>query len=106
VVINERTEFFIDWRICKLANTASAKKRIRSSAKRAERNRFFRSTTRTYVKKTRQLIAEGRLDEAEVMFHKAESLLDKSARKGVIHANNAARRKGRLAKHLAAAQSA
>ena len=89
-----------------MANTASAKKRIRSSAKRAERNRFFRSTTRTYVKKTRQLIAEGHLEEAAAMFRKAESMLDKSARKGIIHANNASRRKGRLAKQLAAAQSA
>jgi small subunit ribosomal protein S20 len=52
------------------------------------------------------LIAEGRLEEAAAMYHKAESMLDKSARKGIIHANNASRRKGRLAKSLAAAQSA
>ena len=79
-----------------MANIQSAKKRIRQTVKRTERNRVYRSSTRTHIKKTRQLIAEGNLDEAEVMARKAYQLLDKAARKHVVHPSNAARRKGRL----------
>lgn len=79
-----------------MANIQSAKKRIRQTVKRTERNRVYRSSTRTHIKKTRQLIAEGNLDEAEVMARKAYKMLDKSARKHVVHPSNAARRKGRL----------
>jgi small subunit ribosomal protein S20 len=89
-----------------LANTASAKKRIRSSAKRYERNRAVRSTTRTYVKKTRLLIANGDLTNAEQMLRDAASALDKAARKGIVHPRNAARRKGRLMAALAQARAA
>ena len=79
-----------------MANIQSAKKRIRQTVKRTERNRVFRASTRTYIKKTRQLIASGDLDEAEMMARKAYKTLDKSARKRIIHPRNAARRKGRL----------
>ncbi len=89
-----------------MANTASAKKRIRSSAKRQERNRHFRAAARTYIKKTRALIASGDLESAEEMSRKAVSSLDKAARKGIVHPRNAARRKGRLMKALAAAREA
>lgn len=88
-----------------MANIKSAKKRIRSSERRRVHNNFFRSSARTYVRKTRQLIADGRLDEAEEMSRQAISLLDKAARKGVIHQGNANRRKGRLMQALAAARS-
>ena len=79
-----------------MANIQSAKKRIRQTVKRTERNRVYRSSTRTHIKKTRQLIAEGNLDEADMMARKAYQMLDKSARKHVVHPRNAARRKGRL----------
>ena len=46
-----------------MATTASAKKRIRSSARKRERNRVFRSRARTFTKKTDRLIAEGKLDD-------------------------------------------
>ena len=88
-----------------MANTKSAKKRIRQTAKRTERNRVYRGSARTYIKKTRSLIAAGQLDEAEAMANKAFSTLDKSARKNVIHRRNAARRKGRLMAQLAAARA-
>lgn len=87
-----------------MANTDSAKKRIRSSARKWERNRQFRSAARTYIKKTRLLIAEGDLAAAEDMTRKAASLLDKAARKGIVHPRNAARRKSRLTKALAKAK--
>lgn len=83
-----------------MATTASAKKRIRSSARRAERNRVFRSRPRTFIKKTDRLITEGKLEEAAQAAREATSALDKAAVKGVIHKNNAARRKARLMRRL------
>jgi small subunit ribosomal protein S20 len=79
-----------------LANIQSAKKRIRQTEKRTIHNRTYISSARTYVKKTRQLIAAGKLDEAEGVATMAYKTLDKAARKHVIHPRNAARRKGRL----------
>ena len=87
-----------------MANTNSAKKRIRQTEKRTARNRHYISGSRTYVKKVRKLIAEGKLDEAEETAKQAYSKLDKAARKSVLHAKNAARRKGRLMAALAAAR--
>jgi small subunit ribosomal protein S20 len=89
-----------------LANTASAKKRIRSSARRRIRNRVARSSARTFVKKTRTFIVRGEFDEAEETLRQAASSLDRAARKGILHPRNAARRKGRLMAALAAARSA
>ena len=79
-----------------MANIQSAKKRIRQTAKKTKNNRVYRSSARTYIKKTRQLIADGNLDEAELTAREAYKTLDKAARKRVIHPRNAARRKGRL----------
>lgn len=89
-----------------MANTQSAKKRIRQTRKRTVRNRHYRASARTYVKKTRQLIAEGNLEEAEAMANQAYQTLDKAARKRILHPRNAARRKGRLMAALAAARQA
>ncbi|MAT98247.1 MAG: 30S ribosomal protein S20 [Anaerolineaceae bacterium] len=79
-----------------MANIQSAKKRIRQTEKRTVHNRTYISAARTYVKKSRQLIADGKLDEAQAMANMAYKTLDKAARKHVIHPRNAARRKGRL----------
>ena len=84
-----------------MASKRSALKRIRSSEKKRQRNRIFRSSARTYVKKARHLISEqGRTEESEVAVRQAISALDKAAQKGVIHKNSAARRKSRLMKML------
>jgi small subunit ribosomal protein S20 len=83
-----------------LANTKSAIKRIRQNARKRKRNQRFRSAARTYIKKTRRLIAEGKLDEAQETAHQAISTLDRAAVKGILHPNNAARRKSRLMQHL------
>ncbi len=88
-----------------MANTESAKKRIRQSEKRALRNRQYKAAARTHVKKVRRLIAENKLDEAEAAAREAYQTLDKSARKNVVHPRNAARRKGRLMAALAAARA-
>jgi small subunit ribosomal protein S20 len=83
-----------------LANTKSAVKRIRSSERKRRVNLAHRSRARTYVKKTRRLIAAGQLEDAEKMALEATQALDKAAQKGIIHKNNAARRKSRLIKQL------
>jgi len=79
-----------------LANIQSAKKRIRQTERRTQRNRVYRASARTYIKRTRQLISDGDLDEAELVACQAYQTLDKAARRRVIHPRNAARRKGRL----------
>lgn len=87
-----------------MANTKSAIKRIRNSERRRKINQVHRSRARTYIKKTRRLIQAGQLDDAEAMAQQAVSALDKAAQKGIIHKNNAARRKSRLMKQLKQAQ--
>lgn len=88
-----------------MANLKSAKKRIRQNIKRREHNRRFRSAARTYIRRSRELIDQGRLEEAEEVVRLAASTLDKAARKGVIHPNNAARRKSRIMSQLSAAKA-
>jgi len=83
-----------------LANTKSALKRIRQSEKRHLRNRQVRSETRTYIKRARAQIEAGELEEAQKTVAQAIRALDKAAQKGILHRNNAARRKSRLMRKL------
>jgi small subunit ribosomal protein S20 len=83
-----------------LANHKSALKRIRSSARKRERNRTYQPKTRTQVKKAQVAIVTGNNEDALAETRKAIALLDKSADKGMIHKRNAARRKSRLMKRL------
>ena len=84
-----------------MANKPSAKKRIRQTVKRTARNKAVRTRARTYVRYARQMMAEGKKKEAAEAVHQAASELDRAAAKGVIHKNNAARRKSRLMNSLA-----
>lgn len=77
-----------------MANTKSAQKRIRSDARKHLRNTMVKSRVKTFLKKADQAIVSGS-DTAEAI-RQACSELDKAATKGVIHKNNAARRKSRL----------
>ena len=88
-----------------MANTKSALKRIRQNEKRRLRNRFFRGSARKAVKTARQAIETGDLEAARAATLQAVSALDKAAEKGVLHKNNASRRKSRLMKRLAALES-
>lgn len=83
-----------------MANKKSAEKRARQSLKAYERNRWYRSRARTFVKRTRALIDSGDLTSADDVVRRACRALDKAAQQGVIHKNNAARRKSRLMKAL------
>lgn len=83
-----------------MANTASAKKRARQAEKRWLRNRRYKSSARTYVKRARKAIEERDWAQAEEAVRIACQALDKAASKGVVHKNNAARRKSRLVAFL------
>lgn len=89
-----------------MANIKSSIKHTRQSEKRRVANRIYRSAARTHVKKVRNLVEEGELPQAEEQLVSAISALDRAAQKGLIHKNNAARRKSRLVKLLRRAQSA
>ncbi len=80
-----------------MANTKSAIKRERIAEKRHERNVAVKSSTRTFVKKARSLV-DTNAAEAQADIVAAISALDRAAKKGVIHKNNASRRKSRLMK--------
>jgi small subunit ribosomal protein S20 len=83
-----------------LANIKSAIKRNKQNEKRRLRNRYFAGRARTFVKKARQAIDAGELEEARQATTQAVEALDRAAVKGIIHKNNAARRKSRLMKQL------
>ncbi len=83
-----------------MANKKSAIKRLRSAERRWVHNRVYRGRARTAVKKARHFMDEGRLEEAREAVGVAVSALDKAAEKGIIHKNNAARRKSRLMRRL------
>lgn len=85
-----------------MANHKSALKRIRQNEKRRIHNRMFRSRARTLVKKARALIASKDISAAEEATRAAVRDLDTAASRGTIHPKNAARRKSRLMKQLAA----
>lgn len=78
-----------------MANIKSAEKRNRQNEKRRLQNRTWIGGSRTAVKKARTLIEAGD-PEAAAAVAEANRILDKAASKGVIHKNNAARRKSRL----------
>lgn len=79
-----------------MANHASAIKRHKQSEKRRLRNATVKSNLRTAVKKVKEAVASGKLDEAQANLKEAAKVLDKAVSKGVLHRNNASRRISRL----------
>jgi small subunit ribosomal protein S20 len=79
-----------------LPRIKSAKKAMRQSRAHEIRNRSQRSALRTAVKRVRQAVGA----QATTAYATAVQLLDRAARKGLIHPNNAARHKSRLAAHV------
>lgn len=78
-----------------MANIKSALKRIRSSERKRQRNKPVRTALKTYVKSANARIAGSDEEAGDSVVH-AISELDKAASKGIIHRNQAARRKARL----------
>ncbi|WP_370478450.1 30S ribosomal protein S20 [Tamlana flava] len=82
-----------------MANHKSALKRIRRNESRRVVNKYQHKTTRNAIKKLRELTDK---KEAEELFPAVVSMLDKLAKKNIIHANKASNLKSGLAKHVAA----
>lgn len=85
-----------------MANIKSQKKRIKTNEKRRVRNQSYRSELKTYVRRTREAIEAGEKETAVEALRLASRKLDKAVSKGVIHKNQAANRKSKLAKQVAA----
>jgi small subunit ribosomal protein S20 len=85
-----------------LANTRSAIKRVRSNQRKRVYNKIARTSVRTHLRAAREALTETDAAAAQKAALQAVSTLDKAANKGVIHKRNAARRKSRLMKKLAA----
>ena len=84
-----------------MANIRSARKRIRADAKKTRRNRVRKSDLNTSIRYAREALLGKEVEAARVEVMNAVSKLDKAVDKGVIHRNNAARRKSRLMRSLA-----
>jgi len=92
-----------------MANTASARKRIRQTEKRTVRNRARRSRVRTFLRKVEQAISGGDKTQAQDAFRAAQPELHRAVTKGVFHRNTVARKLSRLSariKDLGGSQSA
>ncbi len=87
-----------------MANNKSALKRVRITAAKTARNRKVKSLIKTSIKRYHEATASGDKEQAQTAFVNAQKTIDKGVTKGVLHKNNAARKKSRLAKKLNAAQ--
>ncbi len=83
-----------------MTGSKSAQKQVRVGERRRLRNKSVKSLTKTNITKAEKLILSGEFELAQKAVVTAISSLDKAAEKGIIHPNNAARRKSRLLKKL------
>jgi small subunit ribosomal protein S20 len=84
-----------------VANHESARKRIRQTAKRTERLRRVRTTTRTFMKRLRAAIVTGDKKSAEASLQIAISQIDRAVAKGVFHRRTGSRYIARLSSQVA-----
>ena len=89
-----------------MAHSLSAKKRIRQTAKRRERNRDRKRVIRLELKKMQTALTAGDKTAAAAELKKAQQVLDRIATRGTLHPNTAARRKSKLARKLNALNAA
>jgi small subunit ribosomal protein S20 len=89
-----------------MANTASARKRIRQTATRTERNTARKSRMRTFVKKVELAIASGDKTAAAEALRAAQPEMQRAAGKGVTHPNTVARKLSRLSARIKAIATA
>jgi small subunit ribosomal protein S20 len=88
--------------VISLANSRSAKKRIRQNLTRRTANKAYRSMVRTAVKSFENLVKEADKATSAEKFIKVQKVLDTAARKGHMHKNTVARKLSRLSKRIAA----
>ncbi|ONG47050.1 30S ribosomal protein S20 [Pseudoroseomonas deserti] len=85
-----------------MANTASARKRIRQTATRNERNRARRSRVSTFLTKVEKAIASGDKVAAQAAFKDAQPEYQRAVTKGIVHLNTVARKLSRLSARIKA----
>lgn len=83
-----------------MAHSLHRKKRLRQNVKRRMRNQVRKSTLKTTVRKTTEVLAKGSAADAEKQLREAVKLIDRQATQRALHPNAAARKKSRLAKKL------
>jgi small subunit ribosomal protein S20 len=85
-----------------MANTASARKRIRQTERRTQRNHARKSRMRTFVKKVEAALGGGDQQVAAAALKAAQPEMQRAASKGVIHRNTVARKLSRLSARIKA----
>ena len=80
-----------------MANIKSSAKRVLVSREQAERNKANKSALKTTIKKFDAATAEGNKENAEAAYKAAVSAVDRAVSKGLLHKNNAARKKSHMA---------
>jgi small subunit ribosomal protein S20 len=88
-----------------MANTKSAERRMRSSARKRDHNRRLKGRLKTLEAGYRSLLAAGKKDEAGLALRRIQSAFDKAAKSGVVHKATASRKKSRLAAGLKPAKA-
>ncbi len=84
-----------------MANLKSSKKDIKRAAVRTLVNRSVRTSLKTYIKRVRQAVEAGDKEQIQTALTNAYKSLDKAAQRGIIHKNQASRRKSRIASLVA-----
>ena len=87
-----------------MANIKSQIKRNLQNERARQRNKSVRSALKTYARRVREHLAAGDAEAAEAAYRRAARAYDVAASKGVIHPNNAANHKSRLARSLGRSQ--
>ena len=90
----------------RMANTASARKRIRQTITRTARNQARKSRMRTFIKKVEAAIASGDKAAASTALRAAQPEMQRAAGKGVVHANTISRKLSRLSSRVKALPTA
>ena len=83
-----------------MPNIKSAKKRVLVNETKAAQNKAAKSALKTDIKKFDAAVAEGNRSEADVAYKVAVKAVDQAAAKGLLHSNNAARKKSSLTRKL------
>ncbi len=88
-----------------MPNIKSAKKRVLVNDKKTEQNKAIRSQVKTAIKKVDALLKDNKIEEAKAALSEAFAIIDSAATKNIIHANNAANKKAKLAKKVDSAKA-
>ncbi len=83
-----------------MPNTKSAIKRVKTNLKRAERNKSVKSVLKTSISRFQEALDSNNMEAAKTALVRAYKIIDKAVVQGVIHKNNASRKKSRLARML------